>query len=160
VIDRLRVRSRGGTHGIHQQAGGTALVTESKIPDDLKYTSEHEWARIGDGADGRPVVRVGVTDYAQQSLGDVVYLQLPDIGTTVSAGEVLGEIESTKSVSDLFAPVTGTVVARNDAVQDRPELANSDPYGDGWLLEIVVADGDALSDLLDASTYAAQISGN
>jgi glycine cleavage system H protein len=104
-------------------------------------------------------VRIGVTDYAQQSLGDVVYVQLPDVGTTVSAGEVLGEIESTKSVSDLFAPVTGTVVARNDAVQDRPELANSDPYGEGWLLEIVVADGDALSDLLDATTYAAQVAG-
>ena len=134
-------------------------MTESKIPDDLKYTSEHEWARIGDGADGRPEVRVGVTDYAQQSLGDVVYVQLPDVGTTVSAGEVLGEIESTKSVSDLFAPVTGTVVARNDAVRDTPELANTDPYGEGWLLEIVVADGDALSDLLDAPTYAAQIAG-
>lgn len=134
-------------------------MSDSKIPTDVKYTPDHEWARVGDGADGRPVVRIGVTDYAQGSLGDVVYVQLPEVGTTVTAGEVLGEIESTKSVSDLFAPVTGTIVARNDSVQDTPELANSDPYGAGWLVEIVVADGDALADLLEPEAYAAQVEG-
>jgi glycine cleavage system H protein len=133
-------------------------VTESsQVPTDVKYTAEHEWARIGDGPDGRPIVRVGITDYAQSALGDVVYVQLPDVGQTVSAGQVLGEIESTKSVSDLFAPVTGTIVTRNDAVEATPELANSDPYGDGWLLEIVVADGDALGDLLGPEEYSALV---
>ena len=129
----------------------------SDIPSDVKYTADHEWARISDGPDGKPVVRVGVTDYAQQSLGDVVYLQLPDIGATVTAGEPLGEIESTKSVSDLFAPVTGVVTARNDEVESAPELANSDPYGKGWLIEITAAGADALDDLLDPQSYAEQV---
>ncbi len=133
------------------------MTESSHVPTDVKYTADHEWARVGDGADGRPVVRVGVTDYAQAALGDVVYVQLPEVGTTVSAGEVLGEIESTKSVSDLFAPVTGTVVSRNDSVEATPELTNTDPYGGGWLVEISVADGDALSDLLEPEAYAAQL---
>ncbi|MGI8880678.1 MAG: glycine cleavage system protein GcvH [Jatrophihabitans sp.] len=136
----------------------THTVTESSnVPTDVKYTADHEWARVGDGADGRPVVRIGVTDYAQSSLGDVVYVQLPEVGTTVTTGEVLGEIESTKSVSDLFAPVTGTVVARNDSVEATPELTNTDPYGGGWLIEISVADGDALADLLEPEAYSAQL---
>jgi glycine cleavage system H protein len=132
-------------------------VSESKIPQDLKYTAEHEWARVDSGVSGRIVVRVGVTDYAQEALGDVVYVQLPEVGADVTSGDVLGEIESTKSVSDLFAPVTGKVVARNDSVQDTPEMANTDPYGAGWLVEIEVADEEALGELLDPAAYAAQV---
>jgi glycine cleavage system H protein len=121
----------------------------SNVPDDLSYTAEHEWVRDGDGT----TVRVGITDFAQQALGDVVYVSLPEVGTTVSPGEAVGEIESTKSVSELYAPLAGTVAARNDALDDTPELINSDPYGDGWILEIdVTADADR-SALLDAAAY-------
>jgi len=117
------------------------------IPDDLKYTSEHEWVRAGE--DGR--VRVGITHYAQDALGDVVFVSLPEIGATVSAGQALGEVESTKSVSEIYAPVSGDVVARNDRLDQQPDLVNQDPYGDGWLVEIA-ATGD-LTDLLDAEAY-------
>ena len=101
------------------------------IPEDLQYTKDHEWLRTeGD------TVRVGVTDYAQDALGDIVFVTLPEAGTQVRAGETCGEVESTKSVSDIYAPVTGTVVERNDALDTAPELVNSDPYGDGWMLAI------------------------
>jgi glycine cleavage system H protein len=121
----------------------------SEVPDDLKYTAEHEWIRTGDGA----AVRVGITDYAQEALGDVVYVTLPEVGTSVTSGAACGEIESTKSVSDLFAPVTGTVSARNDALDDQPELINSAPYGDGWIIEIEPSDTAELDGLLDAGAY-------
>ena len=105
------------------------------IPDDLKYTAEHEWVRQPGEAEGS--VRVGITDYAQDALGDIVYVQLPEAGTSMSAGDVLGELESTKSVSEVYAPVAGEVVARNESLDATPELVNSDPYGAGWLFEIV-----------------------
>lgn len=121
------------------------------VPEELKYTQEHEWvARTG--ADS---VRIGITDFAQTQLGDVVFVQLPEVGETLTAGDTVGEIESTKSVSDLYAPVSGAVVARNDALDQQPELVNSDPYGEGWLLEITVSDPDATEGLLDADAYRA-----
>jgi glycine cleavage system H protein len=124
----------------------------SEIPADLRYTPEHEWVRLtGDGT-----VRVGITDFAQSSLGDVVYVQLPDVGSEVAAGESFGEVESTKSVSDLYAPVTAKVIAVNGDLESNPQLVNSDPYGQGWLLELE-ADGDTLEQglaaLLDADAY-------
>ena len=121
----------------------------SDVPDDLKYTAEHEWVR----ATARRTVRVGITDYAQEALGDVVYVSLPEVGASVTAGSACGEVESTKSVSDLYAPVTGTVTARNDALDDQPELINSDPYGEGWIIEIEPADAADLDGLLDAAAY-------
>jgi glycine cleavage system H protein len=129
-------------------------VTE--IPADLSYTAEHEWvARKGDDT-----VRVGITDFAQSALGDVVFVQLPDVGTDVSAGESFGEVESTKSVSDLYAPVSAKVVAVNGDLESNPQLVNSDPYGEGWLVELQ-ADGEslrsALDGLLDAEGYRAHV---
>ena len=118
-------------------------------PDDLKYTAEHEWVRAGDGG----TVRVGITDYAQEALGDIVYVSLPAVGTDVTPGEAFGEVESTKSVSDVFAPVAGTVIARNEALEAQPELLNADPYGEGWIVEIDVPDPGALDTLLDAAGY-------
>jgi glycine cleavage system H protein len=122
----------------------------SEIPNDLRYTSEHEWVRIDSETN---TVRVGITDYAQEALGDVVYVSLPEVGTTVSAGAAFGEIESTKSVSDIYAPLDGTITAVNEALADSSELVNSDPYGDGWLVEIESADGADLEGLLDAAAY-------
>ncbi len=123
------------------------------IPQDLQYTSDHEWIRsVGESDD--PVVRIGITDYAQNSLGDIVFVQLPDIGSDVTPGDSVGEVESTKSVSDIFAPVSGTVVAHNEGLDGHPELVNSDPYGDGWMFEIRLSDPGELSDLLDAGAYA------
>ena len=119
------------------------------IPGDLRYTAEHEWVRADD--DGR--LRVGITDYAQDALGDVVFVSLPETGASVSAGQTLGEVESTKSVSEIYAPVAGEVVARNEALQARPELINSDPYGEGWIVEIVPTDASAAAGLLDAGAY-------
>ncbi|GHE82982.1 glycine cleavage system H protein [Amycolatopsis deserti] len=118
-------------------------------PEELRYTEEHEW--VATRADD--VVRVGITEYAQDQLGDVVFVDLPEAGKAVTAGEPFGEVESTKSVSELFAPVDGEVVAVNDAVSDSPELINSDPYGEGWLVEIKVSDADAVAGLLDADAY-------
>lgn len=119
------------------------------IPEDLRYTAEHEWVQAtGDGT-----VRVGITDFAQDSLGDIVFVQLPEPGTTVQPGDALGEIESTKSVSDLYAPLAGTVSARNDALEAEPELVNSDPYGDGWIVELTLDDPSAVEALLDAKAY-------
>ncbi|WDZ83171.1 glycine cleavage system protein GcvH [Micromonospora cathayae] len=119
------------------------------IPEDLRYTAEHEWVV----ADDSGTVRVGITHYAQDALGDIVYVQLPDEGVAVAAGEPLGEIESTKSVSEIYAPVSGTVAARNEALGDTPELINTDPYGAGWLLEIRPDDPAAVEGLLTASAY-------
>jgi glycine cleavage system H protein len=119
-------------------------------PDDVKYTAEHEWAKPS--ADGG-TVRVGITDYAQNALGDVVFVSLPEVGATVEVGQAIGEIESTKSVSDIFAPVGGTVAARNEALDATPELVNSDPYGEGWMFEISIADPSALDTMLDAAAY-------
>lgn len=118
-------------------------------PADLKYTSDHEWVRIGDGS----VVRTGITDYAQDQLGDIVFVQLPDVGTEVTAGDAVGEVESTKSVSDIYAPVSGKITARNDALDGQPDLVNSDPYGAGWMLEIEVTNPADVDALMDASAY-------
>lgn len=118
-------------------------------PADLRYTEEHEWVR----ADGDRVT-VGITAYAQDALGDVVFVDLPEAGTAIQAGEPFGEVESTKSVSDLYAPVSGTVVERNEALETAPEKVNQDPYGEGWLVVIDLADTAALDSLLDADAYA------
>jgi len=126
-----------------------------QVPAELRYTSEHEWVRPGEAA-----VRVGITDYAQDALGDIVYVTLPEPGTAVQAGRPLGEVESTKSVSEIYAPVTGTVSARNDALTDTPELVNSDPYGQGWLVEIEPSGDEDLADLLDAPAYEELIEGH
>ena len=120
------------------------------IPGDLRYTAEHEWV----AGDGSGPVRVGITHFAQDALGDIVFVQLPEEGTAVTAGEPLGEVESTKSVSDIYAPVTGTVAARNEKLADEPELINADPYGAGWLVEITPAEPVALDEMLDAEAYA------
>jgi len=122
------------------------------FPEDLKYTSEHEWVRESGAA-----VRVGITDFAQDALGDIVYVSLPEVGTSIEAGASVGELESTKSVSDVYAPVSGTVTARNDALDGTPELVNSDPYGEGWLFEIEVSDPGQLGGLLDAAGYQATL---
>jgi len=126
------------------------------FPDDLKYTAEHEWVRTPGESAGS--VRIGITDYAQDALGDIVYVQLPEIGDTVTAGAAIGELESTKSVSDVYSPVTGEIVARNEALDATPELVNSDPYGAGWLFEVVPAQGSDTSDLLDAAAYEESVS--
>ncbi|SHJ96274.1 glycine cleavage system H protein [Pseudonocardia thermophila] len=122
------------------------------IPDDLRYTEAHEWVRdLGDG-----VVRIGITDHAQSQLGDVVFVSLPAVGDVVTAGTAVGEVESTKSVSDVYTPVSGTVVAVNEALEASPELINSGPYTEGWMIDVRV-DGDvagALAGLLDAGAYA------
>ena len=121
------------------------------IPDDLRYTAEHEWVREPGETEGS--LRVGITDFAQDALGDIVYVQLPEVGLPITAGEPIGELESTKSVSDVFAPVSGEVVARNEALDTAPELVNSDPYGAGWLFEVVPSNSSELDDLLDARAY-------
>jgi glycine cleavage system H protein len=129
-------------------------------PEDLRYTAEHEWVSgakpdADGGGAGPETVRVGITDFAQDSLGDIVYIQLPEPGTEVAAGESLGEVESTKSVSEIYAPVSGTVVSRNETLSDTPELVNTDPYGAGWLVELRPADPAAVGGLLDAAAYRA-----
>lgn len=126
----------------------------SNVPGDLSYTAEHEWISAANG-DG--VVRVGITDFAQDALGDVVYVQMPEVGTEVSANAVVGEVESTKSVSDIYAPVSGTIVARNEALDGDPALVNSDPYGDGWLIDVKLKDSGEVDDLLSASQYEQQV---
>ena len=124
------------------------------IPEDLKYTTEHEWIRV---AEDGSVVRVGITDYAQDALGDIVFVQLPDVGSVVAAGDTVGELESTKSVSDVYAPLAGEVVVVNDALDATPELVNSDPYSSGWLFDIKLSDASALDGLLDAAGYQATL---
>lgn len=118
-------------------------------PEDLHYTAEHEWVRDGDG----DTVRVGITDYAQDALGDVVFVQLPDPGATVMAAQSCGEVESTKSVSDVYAPLSGRIVETNPALDETPELVNSDPYGAGWMFVIEMDDPSQLESLLDAAAY-------
>ena len=123
-----------------------------EFPEDLRYTKEHEWAR----ADGARV-RIGITDFAQDALGDVVYVDLPEVGAEVTASQAFGEVESTKSVSDVFSPLSGTIVERNPLLDERPELVNEQPYGDGWLIVIEVADPALVEQLLDAAAYQAFI---
>lgn len=119
-----------------------------EFPDDLRYTNEHEWARLEGGR-----VRVGITDFAQDALGDVVYVDLPEVGAAVEAATPFGEVESTKSVSDVYSPVTGTIAERNPLIEDRPELVNEQPYNDGWLIVVTLAVGASLDGLMDAEAY-------
>jgi glycine cleavage system H protein len=126
------------------------------IPEELRYSSEHEWARRLDDSSR---VRIGITDFAQDALGDVVYVDLPAVGTRVEASEAVGELESTKSVSEMYAPIGGTVVAVNEALADNPQLLNEDPYGEGWLIEIDAGDISQLLALLDAEGYRALTEG-
>jgi glycine cleavage system H protein len=121
-------------------------------PDDLKYARDHEWVRgRGDRA------TVGITDYAQEQLSDVVYVDLPPVGTAVTGGEPFGEVESTKSLSDLYSPVSGRIVGRNDVLDKRPELINSDPYGQGWLIVVEMSDPGELDQLMDAEAYSEMV---
>jgi glycine cleavage system H protein len=120
------------------------------VPEDLRYSREHEWARAEGG-----VVRVGITDFAQDALGDVVYVDVPEVGAEVRAGEPFGEVESTKSVSDVYAPVTGRVVERNTRLADAPQLVNQDPYGEGWMIAIEAGGASGLDAMLDATAYRA-----
>ncbi|WP_347060621.1 glycine cleavage system protein GcvH [Blastococcus sp. HT6-30] len=131
-------------------------------PDDRRYTDQHEWALV-QGTDGTStVVRVGITDHAQDALGDIVFVQLPEVGVEVAPGTAIGEVESTKSVSDVYAPVTGVVAAVNERLADAPETINADPYGDGWLVDIAVPGegGDPIGQLLDADAYQALVEGS
>jgi glycine cleavage system H protein len=125
-----------------------------QIPDDLRYSSDHEWVRLEDGK-----ARVGITDYAQDALGDVVFVDLPEVGATVAAGDSVSEVESTKSVSDIYAPVAGTVAEVNGDLADNPERLNEDPYGEGWIFVLSVEGGDVLAGLMDAAAYRALVEG-
>ena len=127
-------------------------MSDFDYPEDLKYTTDHEWVRV----DG-DVVRIGITAFAQEALGDIVYVTLPDDGAEVQAGTTCGEVESTKSVSDVLAPVSGTVTARNEALDASPELVNSDPYGAGWMFEVTLAESGALEGLLSSAEYQTQL---
>lgn len=124
------------------------------IPDDLKYSKDHEWIRLSGS-----IARVGITDYAQDALGDVVFVQLPESGKKVSAGQSCSEVESTKSVSDIYVPVSGSITNINNLLSDSPNLINTDPYGDGWIMEIEVSDLTSVAELLDASAYRQFIEG-
>jgi glycine cleavage system H protein len=128
-------------------------MSELEYPEDLRYTAEHEWVRVADGG----VVRVGITSFAQDALGDVVYVSLPTVGDTVAAGDACGEVESTKSVSDLYAPLAGEITAANEALDASPELVNTDPYGEGWMYEMRPADAGAVDALLDRAAYTDQL---
>jgi glycine cleavage system H protein len=125
-----------------------------QLPDDLRYSSDHEWVRLEDGK-----ARVGITDYAQDALGDVVFVDLPEVGATVAAGDSISEVESTKSVSDIYAPVAGTVAEVNGDLADHPERLNEDPYGEGWIFTLAVEGGDVLAGLMDAAAYRALVEG-
>jgi glycine cleavage system H protein len=126
---------------------------DTVYPEDLKYTTDHEWVR----AVSDSTVRFGITDYAQDALGDIVYVSLPAVGTAIAAGDACGEVESTKSVSDLYAPVTGTVTALNDALTATPEVVNADAYGEGWMVEVELTDPAQLATLLDSGGYASHV---
>lgn len=128
-------------------------MSELEYPEDLRYTPEHEWVRAGDGG----VVRVGITSFAQDALGDVVYVSLPTVGDTLAAGDACGEVESTKSVSDLYAPLSGEVTGVNEALDASPELVNSDPYGEGWMYELRLDDTSQVDGLLDQAAYRQQL---
>jgi glycine cleavage system H protein len=125
------------------------------VPDGLRYTREHEWIVPTEGDPA--VVRIGITDFAQDQLGDVVFVQLPEVGLSVGSGQSVAEVESTKSVSEIYAPLEGEVTAVNDALGDTPELVNSDPYGSGWMMELRLGDASAVDGLLDAAGYQAVI---
>lgn len=125
----------------------------SQFPEDLKYTAEHEWVRQGNEGN----IRVGVTDYATEQLGDIVYVDLPSVGDEVTGDEPCGELESTKSVSELYSPIAGSITGVNDQLGERPEMVNSDPYGDGWLFEIAAGEDTDLNALMDADAYAAHV---
>ena len=125
-----------------------------QIPDDLRYSSDHEWVRLEDGK-----ARVGITDYAQDALGDVVFVDLPEVGAAVAAGDSISEVESTKSVSDIYAPVAGTVAEVNTDLADAPERLNEDPYGEGWIFVLAVDDPGQVAGLLDAAAYRALVEG-
>jgi len=125
----------------------------SDYPEDLKYSADHEWVRSGNES----TVRIGVTDYAADQLGDIVFASLPSVGETVSTGDACGELESTKSVSDIFSPVPGVVSAVNALLESNPETINADPYGDGWLFEVDLEEGADLDDLMDADAYAEEV---
>lgn len=127
---------------------GSGSVRQMNVPEELRYSSDHEWIRIEDGK-----VRVGITDYAQDALGDVVFVQVPEVGAAVAAGDSFGEVESTKSVSEIYAPVAGTIVEINADLEASPELVNSDPYQGGWIAVIELTDADAAASLLDAAAY-------
>ena len=129
-------------------------MSDASYPTDLRYTAEHEWVK----STGEDTVRVGITSFAQEALGDVVYVSAPSIGDAVTAGDSCGEVESTKSVSDLYSPLSGEVVAVNDALDTTPELVNSDPYGDGWIFEVRVSDPATIEGLMDATAYEGQLS--
>ena len=120
------------------------------FPEDLRYTEKHEWVRAGNGS----TVRVGITSYAAEALGDVVYVSLPQVGEEVALDDACAEVESTKSVSDVFSPASGVITSVNDLLVDTPEVINSDPYGDGWMFEIELSDPTELDDALDADAYA------
>jgi glycine cleavage system H protein len=124
------------------------------VPDELRYSSDHEWVRVGDGR-----IRIGITDYAQDALGDVVFISLPTPGARFDVHGVLGEVESTKSVSEIYAPVAGEVVAVNEALADEPERLNTDPYGEGWICELVPNEPGDITTLLDAAGYSQLIGG-
>jgi glycine cleavage system H protein len=128
-------------------------MAQFEYPADLRYTAEHEWVRSMEGR----VVRICITAFAQDALGDIVYVSVPEAGSEVTSGESCGEVEPTKSVSDIYSPLTGTVTAANSALEGSPELVNSDPYGDGWMFEVELADGSdvdaVLADLMDADSY-------
>jgi glycine cleavage system H protein len=126
-----------------------------EFPDDVRYTKEHEWARVEGNR-----VRIGVTDFAQDALGDVVYVDLPEPGAPVRADQPFGEVESTKSVSDVYSPVSGTIVEKNPLIDDAPELVNQQPYGDGWLVIVEPADISEVDRLMDATAYAALVEGS
>ena len=128
-------------------------MSDFEYPDSLQYTADHEWVRIGDGG----VVRIGITAFAQDALGDIVYVTLPEDGAVVEAGGVCGEVESTKSVSDVYAPLSGVVTARNEALDATPELVNTDPYGEGWMFEVRPGDPAQLEGLLTSADYQAQL---
>ncbi len=125
------------------------------VPEDLRYTTGHEWVQLTDSGN----VRFGITHHAQNSLGDIVFVTLPDVGASLNAGDSCGEIESTKSVADVYAPIDGVVSARNDVVETSPETINADPYGGGWLVEIAPTKADQLDGLIDATAYSALIAG-
>ncbi|EMP54033.1 glycine cleavage system protein H [Marinobacter santoriniensis NKSG1] len=125
----------------------------SEIPSDLRYIETHQWVRVAD--DG--TATVGITDFAQEQLGDVVYIGVPDLGVTVNGGEEAGVAESVKSASDVFSPVTGEVIAINDALEDEPELVNEDPYGEGWMFRVKLSDAGELDGLMDATSYAEHV---
>lgn len=128
-------------------------MSDLEYPNDVRYTVEHEWVRVND--DG--TVRVGITSYAQDALGDVVFVSVPGVGDDTAAGDTCGEVESTKSVSDLYAPISGTVTAVNEALDSTPELVNSDPYGEGWIYEVRPSNPADVDALMDAATYQDQL---